>query len=360
MLKRIRNLDPNLRLKAASVLIAMALWYMINYFSDPAVRMTVSNVPVEILHGESIEKAGDVYTVVDDTDVIPTVTIYAKRSVIDKLESKNVIATADVREIEDDGSVKISLSTDKYANSIEDISGSIGYVQLRVEPMKTKSFALEVETAGKPEDGYMLYETSAEQNQVIISGPQSYVDKIGRAAVQVDITDSDKNINSYPDITLYDMEGGEITSEEMESQKLHLNISSVRVVMTIYQTKEVSIICGSEVPIADDYKLESGPEADPSFVQIAGAAGILRNINTIEIPAEDIASEPVSSNIHKSIRIDKYLPEGVVAADTDSGMITVYMRVSRETVDSTDASEDTADSSDSGGDTASQNTDAAY
>ena len=347
MFKRIMNPDSNLRLKVASVLIAMALWYMINYFSDPAVRMTVSNVPVEILHGELIEKAGDVYTVVDDTDVIPTVTIYAKRSVIDKLESKNIIATADVRMIEDDGSVKISLSTDKYANSIENISGSIGYVQLRVEPMKTKSFALEVETVGKPGDGYMLYETSAEQNQVIISGPQSYVEKIGRAAVQVDITDSEKNINSYPDIILYDMEGGEITSEEMESQKLHLNISSVRVMVTIYQTKDVPIICGSEVPIADGYKLESGPEADPSSIQIAGAANILQDINTIEIPAEDIASEPVSSNIHKSISIEKYLPEGAAPADTDSDMITVYMRVFQETSDSPDASEDTADSSDS-------------
>jgi len=360
MFKRIMNLDSNLRLKVASVLIAMALWYMINYFSDPAVRMTVSNVPVQILHGESIEKAGDVYTVVDDTDVIPTVTIYAKRSVIDKLESKNVIATADVREIEDDGSVKISLSTDKYANSIEDINGSIGYVQLRVEPMKTKSFALEVETVGEPEDGYMLYETSAEQNQVIISGPQSYVEKIGRAAVQVDITDSDRNINSYPDIILYDMEGGEITSEEMESQKLHTNISSVRVMVTIYQTKNVPIICGSEVPIAEGYKLDSGPEADPSSVRIVGAAGILRDIDSIEIPAEDIAAEPVSSNIHKSINIDKYLPEGVVAADTDSDMITVYMRVSRETADSADDSDGTADSADSGGNTASLETDAAY
>ena len=134
MFERIKSLDSNLRLKVASVLIAMAVWYMINYFSDPAVRMTVNNVNVEILHGESIEKAGDVYTVLDDSDVIPTVTIYAKRSVIDKLEAKNVIATADVRQIEDDGSVRISLTTDKYSNSIERITGSISYVQLRVEP----------------------------------------------------------------------------------------------------------------------------------------------------------------------------------------------------------------------------------
>lgn len=350
MFKRIKSLDSNLRLKLASILIAMAVWYMINYFSDPAVRMTVNNVNVEILHGESIEKEGDVYTVLDDTDVIPTVTIYAKRSVIDKLEAKNVIATADVRQIEDDGSVRISLTTDKYSTSIERISGSISYVQLRVEPQETKSLPLEVAAVGSPAEGYILQETSAEQNQVIITGPQSYVSNVGRAVARVDITDTERSINSYPDILLFDSEGDEITSEEMKAQKLHLNISSVKVTATIYQTKTVAVTCGSEVPIADGYELESGPEADPAFVQIAGAAGILRDIDAIEIPAEDIAADPVSSNIHKLISIEKYLPEGTSLPDEDSASITVYVRVTRIAgeADSSDTSQSSEDDSSDG------------
>lgn len=329
MIERIKSLDPNLRLKMASILIAMAVWYMVNYFSDPAVRMTVNNVNVDILHGESIEKEGDTYTVLDDTDVIPTVTIYAKRSVIDKLEAKNVIATADVRQIEEDGSVRISLTTDKYSNSIERITGSISHVQLRVEPVETKSLSLEVDTVGSPAEGYILQEAAAEQNQVIVTGPQSYVQNVGRAAARVDITDSVRSINSYPDIVLYDTEGDEINEEEMKAQKLHLNISSVKVVATIYQTKNVVVTFGSKVPIADGYELESGPEADPAFIQIAGAAGVLRDIDSIEIPAEAIADEPVSSNIHKVINISKYLPEGTFLSDKDLENITVYVRVTR-------------------------------
>ena len=348
MIKRIRELDPNLRLKVASVVLAMMAWYMINYFSDPAVRMTVSNVSVQIIHGEAIEKEGDVYTVLDDTDVIPTVTIYAKRSIIDKLEAKNVIATADVRQIEDDGSVRISLTTDKYSNSIERISGSISYVQLRVEPQQTKSLPLEVETTGSPADGYVLYDTSAEQNQVIISGPQSYVEKLGRAAAKVDISESERSINSYPDIILYDTDGKEITADEMESQKLHLNISSVKVVATIYQTKTISITCGSGVPIADGYELAAGPVADPSFVQIVGSAGILHNIEYVEIPAEDIASEPVSSNIHKTITISKYLPEGVSLLASDSDKIIVYIQVSEVVNEESDTSETAENAADTG------------
>ena len=49
MVERIRNLDPNLKLKIISVILALVIWYMINAFSDPAIRMTVNNVSVVIL-----------------------------------------------------------------------------------------------------------------------------------------------------------------------------------------------------------------------------------------------------------------------------------------------------------------------
>lgn len=330
MMKRIRNLDPNLRLKVISILFAVAIWYLVNTFSDPAIRMTVNNVSVQILHGEAIEDNGDMYTVLDNTDVIPFVTLQAKRSVIDKLESKNIIATADARDLMEDGSIRIVLTTDKYSSSIERITGSISNVLLRVEPRETRQITLEVDTEGTPANGYMLYETYAEQNQVSITGPQSYVSDVGRAAANVDITGSERTINSYPDITLYDQDGNVITSEEMKRKKLSLNISSVKVVATIYQTKEVEITCGSEVPLADGFELESNPTVEPYSIQIAGAAGILRDVERIQIPAQDIVTEPISSNIHKLLKIRKYLPEGVFLTDDSEENVTVFVRV-RET-----------------------------
>lgn len=336
MIKRIKDLDPNIWLKVASVLLAMALWYITNYFSDPAIRMTVNNVSVDILHGEVIENQGDMYTVLDNTDEIPVVTLQAKRSVIDKLESKNIIATADCRDMEQDGSIRIVLTTDKYSGSVERMSGSISHVQLRVEPKATKSLPLEVETEGSPAGGYILYEAASEQNQVIVSGPQSYVNNVGRAVASVDISGAERSINSYPEIVLYDEDGNVISSEERETQKLHLNISSVKVVATIYQTKEVPVTCGSGVPIAYGYNLESEPAAEPGSVTVAGAAGILRDFEQVEIPAEDIASEPLTTNIHKSLKISKYLPEGIFLADSSADTVTVFVRI--EEVDSGESS----------------------
>lgn len=335
MIKRIRELDPNLRLKAVSVILAMLLWYMINYFSDPAIRMTVNNVSVEILHGDVIENQGDMYTVLDNTDEIPVVTLLAKRSVIDKLEAKNIIATADVREMEPDGSVRIVLTTDKYNSSVERITGSISHVQLRVEPQETKALPLEVETEGTPEKGYILFDKSSEQNQVIVSGPRSYVNKVGRAVALVDITGSERSINSFPEVTLYDEDGRVITDEEMRTEKLHLNLASVKVVATIYKTKEIPITCGQEVPIAYGYELESDPAVDPPSVTVAGAAGILRDFDSIEIPEEDIAVDPVDSNMHKVLKLKSYLPDGIFLTDEADDRVTVYIRVQQITGEET-------------------------
>ena len=98
--------------------------------------------------------------------------------------------------------------------------------------------------------------------------------------------------------------------------------------------------------------MDSHPTSDPLSIEIAGAAGILRDIDSIEIPAEDIASGPISSNIHKLISIEKYLPDGAYLTDTSEENITVYVRVSKkpEKADESDTSEG-ASADASGGET---------
>ena len=208
-------------------------------------------------------------------------------------------------------------------------------MQLRVEPQETKSLPLEVETEGTPEKGFILFDASSEQNQVIVSGPRSYVNKVGRAVASVDITGSERSINSFPEVILYDEDGKVITDEEIKTEKLHLNISSVKVVATIYKTKEVPITCGQEVPIAYGYEMESNPAVEPPSVTVAGAAGILRDFDAIEIPVEDIAVDPVDGNMHKVFKIKSYLPDGVFLTDDSPEKVTVYIRVQQQTVEET-------------------------
>ena len=161
----------------------------------------------------------------------------------------------------------------------------------------------------------------------MLSGPRSYVNEVGRAIVSVDITGAEKNIKVYPEIVLYDKENNVISPEDMKMHKLHMNVSSVKVVATVYKTKDIPITCGSGVPIAYGYELISEPTMEPSSITVAGAEGILEDFDSIEIPASDVTYDYLTATMNKTLNIVSYLPEGVFLTDDSDASVTVYVRV---------------------------------
>ena len=130
------NLTANLGLKIASLLFAALLWFLVTNISDPVDSVRFSNVPVTLRNTNSITDNNQVYQVLEDSDVISTVSVYAPRSIVDSLNKENVVAIADLENTTNiDGTyyVAIQLSTNKYSNQIQSISGSIDSVQLSIE-----------------------------------------------------------------------------------------------------------------------------------------------------------------------------------------------------------------------------------
>ena len=76
-----RRLTRNLGLKIVSFLLAVTLWLLVVNIDDPVVRWTYLDVPVTIKNADVITNQGMIYEVMDDTDIIPRVKIYAPLSV---------------------------------------------------------------------------------------------------------------------------------------------------------------------------------------------------------------------------------------------------------------------------------------
>jgi hypothetical protein len=127
----------------------------------PITYLQFYNVPVKLTNTNLITDAGDVYMILDDSDVIPVVTVTAPRSIIDSLGEENIIATADVKNLSSLNTISISLSTNKYYNKIESISGSIDTVRLSVEKKASAHFTLKVNVTGTPASGYVQSDVTA-------------------------------------------------------------------------------------------------------------------------------------------------------------------------------------------------------
>ena len=318
-----KRLFNNFGLKIGSLVFAILLWLLVTVFNDPISSVQFSNIQVRLLHTSMITDTGNVYTVLDGTDVIPIVTVMGNRSIVDSLNADNIIATADVANITAENTIEIRLSSNKYSNELTSISGSIVNVRLAIEKRKTSHFALRTSTSGMIADGYYLGEVTPEQNQVRITGPESIVSQVASAGAVVDVSGATGNINTYADIRLYDADG-----DEVDKTNLTLNISQVKVSVSVMPIRDIPIgVIVSGIP-APGYVQSSVILSSPSSVELAGRAAVLSGVERITIPMGVVDITDASEDVVKEIDIRDYLPEYTIIADEDfDGMVTITVGI---------------------------------
>ena len=320
------KITKNWGLKLVSFLFAVLVWIVVTNINDPIQPLPVSDVPVTIRHAELLTERGQVYEVLDNTDVINTVTIYAKRSVIETLDKSNVVAIADMEELTNVDTIPIRLSTNKYNDSLESISGSIDSVKLNIEDRQTRSIPIRANVVGEVREGYMLGDVSTEQNLIRVSGPESVVSQIARAQAEVNVSGFTSNINTDADIRLYDEDGKEIPSATLER-----SITRVRVNIEILEEKSVPINYTVSGEPADGYRLTGEYESTRNSVIIAGRSGAVQKIEAIEIPDGVVDVTGETENVTKLIDLKEYLPDGIVLAEEDfNGFINVTVYIGQE------------------------------
>ena len=218
------KLTNNIGLKLASVLLAVILWLVVTSMNNPVVSDYYYNIPVTLLNADLITDSGRVYEFIEGTNVIGRVTVKAPRSVNNELTAENIIATADVNEISSLDTISIKLTTNVSYNQINTIEGSIDTVKLKIENKKSKALSLNATTSGQVAPGYIPGDITTDQNLVRISGPQSVVDKVTKASVNLEIDGLSSDIVTNAEIRLYD---GENQVVDLESNHITIDRKSV-------------------------------------------------------------------------------------------------------------------------------------
>ena len=317
------KITKNWGLKLVSFLFAVVLWIVVTNINDPVTVFRVSDVPVTIRNAELITDRGQVYEVLDHTDVIDTVTIYAPRSVIDTLDKTNIVAVADMEDLTSLDTIAIRLSTNKYNDKLESIKGNIDSVKLNIENKMTRSFPIRASVTGEVQEGYMVGDITTEQNLIRISGPESVISQIAKAQAEVDVSGFTSNIGTDTDIRLYDAE-----NHEIQSMSLEKSLSKVRVYISILEQKTVPVTYTVSGTPAEGYRLTGESESTRSNVLIAGRSSVIQKMEAIEIPEGVIDVTGAQEDVTTLVDLNEYLPDGVVIAEEDfKGMINVTVHI---------------------------------
>ncbi len=321
------KLTTNLGLKVIAFIFAVFLWFIVVNFDNPVGSSTFRDIPVQILNDDIITSAGEVYQVEGDRTV--TVVVYATREVRQKLTSDNIVATADIKQIDSTGRlVPIEVTINGFSGESVTAEAIPRNLTIQREKSGKKVMSLTVDTEGvKLADGYILGDASVEPDQVTITGAESVLDQVDRAVAQVDEVEGVSEDSVLPaSLVLYDANGNELNQTQMSN---NLGEEGLSVSVEVMKVKGIPVVFDVEGSPAEGYKY-SGCVSTPESVQVCGKSEDIDKISEIDVPASVVDISGASEPIEMSVDITPYLPEGVELVDENSGNVKVTVKIEQE------------------------------
>lgn len=314
----------NLGLKIIAVIFAAFLWLIVVNLDNPVSTQTFSEIPVTIINEDIILSAGDTYQVLGEEKV--SVVVSATRQVRQKLTKEDIVATADIKEMDTStGLVPIKISIPNYAGKYESAEAAPRNLQIQREKSGKKVLSLTVSTGdSKVRDGYILGDMTVNPDKVTITGPESILDQIDRAVALIDVEGLAKDSEETAKLGLYDISDNPISQTRLGN---NLGEGGITVSVEVLKIKSVPISLSVSGTPAEGYKY-TGYSSEPETVQIYGEKDVVDKIEEIDVPVIDVSG--ASQPIQKSVNISEYLPEGVQLVDEKTANITVTAMVEEE------------------------------
>ena len=311
------KLTTNLPLKIIAFVFAAFLWLIVANVANPVTKSTYTNIKVTIANDDVITQGGEVYTVLDDQNV--NVVVYAKRSVIQQIKSDDIVATADIKDMDSrTGLIPISVSIPKYSGSYQSAEAAPRNIQIKTEPTGKTVFTLTVSTTGTQRDGYQIGEMKVNHEKITITGAESTVKSIDKAVAKINVDGISKDEELTAELVLYDASGNVINQGQLSN---NLGEDGITVDVTVMRIKTVPLKFEASGRPADGYEY-LGCSSEPASVQICGKEEALSKIESINIPASELSIAGATEKIEKAFDITDYLPEGVELIEGASGKVT--------------------------------------
>lgn len=294
-----KKLTHNLALKLASLVLAFILWFLVVQIDDPSESTVFYSVPVTLTNTDLLEAEDKVYEVLDGTDSI-RVTVRGPRSIIKQLRSDDIVAEADMSRLTEVNTIAISLLVPNA--EVDSVTSSPDVVRLRVEDKATKWVRVQYSITGEVAENYMIASATPDQTIIEVSGPESSIEQISYAGIEIDVSDATTSMSANLEVSLFDSEGN-----LLELSNVKKNVNYVRMSVEVLATKEVPIELDYIGEPADGYLLTGVIESDPSTVTIAGTSSTLSGISKISIPAEELDISGATEDVTETINIKDIL-----------------------------------------------------
>lgn len=310
----------NLSLKFISVLFALGLWMAVVNLSDPVTTKNFKNIPVSFLNESVLTDEGKVFEVLEGSNNV-TITVKAKRSIVESLDANDFKATADFSERISENAVPINVTAKKYDDKIQEILLQNNTVKISIEDKIDKEIPVDLQVIGNAGEGYTVGSVSVSPDKVTVSGPRSLVEKVESMQVLLDASNVTSDISMKTQGALIDK-----SDNEIKDDRLHCNTSEFQVEAKLLHTKSVDLDFAVEGTVADGYRYVD-LEYTPTTILIAGEMEALENISTIQIPSAELNMDGATGPLRKEVNVSRYLPENIELVNKEEETVAVTLNI---------------------------------
>ena len=289
-------------LKIISVLIAIGIWVYIALVMNPAIEVTVRDLPIQFIGGESLNSKG--LAVISESATTVTVKIKGSRKKMGNNDMKTIIAKADISSITETGETNIPIEiVIPFEN--QGVSSQSEYsVNVKVEKSAEKTLDIEVSAIGTLAPDYMPGDIVCDPKKVTLSGPKSAVDKISKAEAVLNYNNEDVDIDTSAQIVFYGADNKEISMLDALMGRISISVDNVNIhcpVLKMHKAEVKAEFGRQELPENFSYK------TDPFEVYVFGDENVSSKIN--EIKTEQIPLDKLLDN--GKVKVKLIIPNGV-------------------------------------------------
>ena len=222
----------NIGIKVLSLIGALFVWLIIINIDDPY-KTKVFQVPVETINESALQSVNKVFEITSGS--IANVKVGGKRSVIDRLDSTDIRATADLSNLSSVNAVNIVPSLRKKVSS--DVTLECTQVlKVALEDMATKQVKVTVVTQGEPSEGYSIGKCTAKPNMIQVTGGKSVVKRISSIKVFLNVEGVSEDFMSRLEPVAYDS-----NDEVVKSNTLHYSQNKIKVRAKVLENKTIPV-----------------------------------------------------------------------------------------------------------------------
>lgn len=303
-----------------AVTIAFVLWVYVITVVSPNSEDTFYNIPV-VLQGEPMLES---YGLMNVTENIPTVTLKlsGNRSDLNKINSSNITVVADLSKVYEAGTTNlrysISYPGDIPTGAFKEESRYPGTITIQVERKIKKEVPVNIRYVGELSEDFIVDKENKilDYNTVTVSGPESVIDQITQAIIDVDLTDKTVSFSNNYRYSLCNAQ-----DEPVDAQKVDTNVAQVNLTLYIERVKELPLVLtvvsgGGATEETSDIKI------DPATVKVSGSDLVMEKLTELNLGTINLGEVLEDTEMEFAI----VLPEGVKFMDPDIEIAKVTLK----------------------------------